>query len=139
MLMQVVDGNDEYIGDKERSELDFQKDIYRVAALWLTNSANEVLIAQRKFSKDRDPGLWGPAVAGTVEPGETYETNIYKEAEEEIGLSGLVFTLGPKLRVKTPRNYFCQWYKDKLVQEVAQQPEKYIPTMAEVLSILGIA
>ncbi len=31
--------------------------------------------------------MWGSAVAGTVEKGEDYESNIYKETEEEIGLA----------------------------------------------------
>ncbi len=109
-LVQVVDDNDTVIGHKDRLTLDFQKDIYRVAALWITNSKNEVLLAQRKLTKDRDPGKWGPAVAGTLDAGETYETNIYKEAEEEIGLSGVKFKIGPKMRIHEPRNYFCQWF-----------------------------
>jgi len=161
--MQVVDKNDNIIGIKDRSEIDFNKDIYRVSALWLTNSKGEVLIAQRKLTKDRDPGLWGPAVAGTIEKGETYESNIYKEAEEEIGLTGVKFKTGPKLFVSpkdapTPRSFFGQWFfgecdlaADKFIlqeeeveavkwikpkdlkQDIQQHPEIYTPTMAIVV------
>ena len=163
LFMQIVDDNDDLIGDIERSRIDYEKNIYRVAALWLTNSKGEFLIAQRKLTKDRDPGMWGPAVAGTVEAGETYTSNIYKEAEEEIGLTGLEFYTGPKLRVHVPRNYFCQWFTatldrapeefvlqedeveavtwiggDKLLYEVQNQPEKYIPGMYAALEVLGI-
>ncbi|MFA6422790.1 MAG: NUDIX domain-containing protein, partial [Candidatus Buchananbacteria bacterium] len=81
----IVNENDEAIGHKERNELDFS-DIYRVSGLWITNLKGEILLAQRAFTKNHDPGKWGPAAAGTVEEGEDYETNILKEAEEELGL-----------------------------------------------------
>lgn len=107
-MIQIVDENDNVIGHKERSSVDTNKEIYRVAALWVRNSKGEVLIAQRKITKDKDPGKWGPAVSGTVEEGETYESNIYKEAQEEIGLTGSKLKIGPKLRITAPRKYFCQ-------------------------------
>ena len=70
-LCQIVDLNDEIIGHKPRNEIDFKKDYYRIGCLWLTNSKGEVLIAQRLLAKDKDPGKWGPAAAGTLEMGET--------------------------------------------------------------------
>lgn len=119
MNIQIVNENDELIGLKPRGEVNPRTDIYRVAALWIANSRGEVLIAQRKITKDKDPGMWGPAVAGTVDEGETYEQNIYKEADEEIGLTEVDFALGPKQRVSFPRNYFCQWYTVALDRDVA--------------------
>jgi len=97
-MYQVVDENDQLIGYKERSKIDFKKDIYRIGALWLTDGTGQILIAQRKLTKDKDPGKWGPAAAGTVEKSETYESNAYKEAQEEIGLVGVKFELGPVQR-----------------------------------------
>src|SRR3990167_10312219 len=126
-LYQVVDGDDKIIGYKQREDIDYARDIYRIGALWLTNSKGQILIAQRKLNKDKDPGKWGPAAAGTLEKGETYETNIYKEAEEEIGLSGVKFELGPKQRFATVRQSFCQWYlgkSDKQSDEFIPQPEE---------------
>ena len=38
-------------------------------------------MARSVFMIDKLPGKWGPAVAGTVEEGESYEENIIKEAE----------------------------------------------------------
>jgi isopentenyldiphosphate isomerase len=155
MRIQIVDQNDNLIGIKDRTEVDFSKDIYRVAALWLTNPDGEVLIAQRKLTKDKDPGLWGPAVAGTIEEGETYESNIYKEADEEIGLTGHKFNVGPKLFIKQPRTLFSQWFfgvcdwpDDKfkiqdnevewinakqLKQDVQDNPAKYVSQMPIVV------
>jgi isopentenyldiphosphate isomerase len=154
MKIQIVDQNDKLISIKDRDEVDYSKDIYRVAALWLTNLDGEVLIARRKLTKDKDPGLWGPAVAGTIEEGETYESNIYKEADEEIGLTEHEFKVGPKLFIQHPRTFFSQWFfgvcdwpEDKfktqddevekvewvnakqLKQDVQDNPAKYVSQM----------
>lgn len=159
--IQIVDENDNLIGHKTRQEIDFDKDIYRSSALWLTNSMGEVLLAQRKFTKDKDPGLWGPSVAGTVDEGETYEINIYKEAEEEIGLKGYKFKKLKKELLPKPRKQFCQWYSvivdkpleyfvpqedeveklkwvklEDLVKDVADNPGKYVLSMKEALDFL---
>ena len=107
--LPIVDENDNIIDHKERDTVDYQKDIYRISALWIENSKGEVLLAKRVATKKQDPNKWGPAVAGTVDEGETYEQNIVKEAEEELGLKDK-FEKGPKIRIKGKYNYFCQWY-----------------------------
>ncbi len=109
----IVNEKDEQIGLKERGTLN-REDIYRVSALWVTNSKGEILLAQRSFNKKNNPGAWGPAVAGTIAKGETYEENIYKEAKEELGLSSYKFLKGKKLtRIGPERknNYFTQYFK----------------------------
>jgi isopentenyldiphosphate isomerase len=70
----IVNEKDKEIGLKERGTLKTE-DIYRVTALWITNSKDEILLAKRALTKSNDPGKWGPAVAGTVDEGETYEEN----------------------------------------------------------------
>lgn len=109
MRIPIVNEQDEIIGYKDRKDRN-KIDITIITGLWLWNEKGEVLLAQRAFSKKLHPGLWGPAVAGTVEEGETYESNIIKEAEEEIGLKDLRPTLGPKLRRDTAHSYFAQWF-----------------------------
>lgn len=163
MKIQIVDDQDKLIGVKERTEVDYKTDTYRVSALWLTNSKGQTLLAKRAAVKDKDPGKWGPAVAGTIDEGETYDENIYKEAEEEIGLTGEQFKKGQKILVKYPRTYFCQWYfvtidrdtdsfvmqedeVDKLTwidigqmkQELKTNPDKYVPAMQQIVDELGI-
>lgn len=118
MRIPIVNEKDEIIAIKDRSEVQHGLDIYRVSALWLTNSKGEILIAQRSLNKKDNPGVWGPAVAGTIEEGETYEGNIYKEAEEEIGLTGLKFEEGPKMLRNGSRRYFLQWYLGSLDRNI---------------------
>lgn len=122
----IVNENDKIIGHKERGTL-AQSDIYRVSALWIKNSKGDILLAQRKSTKSHDPGKWGPAVAGTVDEGETYGQNIIKEAEEEIGLKNIRPILGPKVRMTGEYNYFDQWYTlvvDKSAEEFIIQEEE---------------
>lgn len=163
MKIQIVDDQDQLIGLKERNEVDYKSDIYRVSALWLTNSKGQTLLAKRAAVKDKDPGKWGPAVAGTIDEGETYDENIYKEAEEEIGLTGVQFKKGQKILVKHPRTYFCQWYLvtldrdtdnfvmqedevaglawvdiEKMKQELKTNPDKYVPAMKQIVDELGV-
>lgn len=107
MRIPIVDENDNVITYKDRAER-LPSEITRVAALWVGNDKGEVLLAQRAFTKKDSPGLWGPAVAGSVEEGETYESNIIKEAEEEIGLKNFELVLGPKIRRSGTHQYFAQ-------------------------------
>ena len=116
---------------------------------------------QRKITKDKDPGKWGPAVSGTVEQDETYESNIYKEAEEEIGLTGVKFKIGPKQKIYKARKFHVQWFlinidrninefkiqedeveqlawksKDELLSEIKENPEMYVPAMPDIVNLL---
>ncbi len=126
----IVNEDDEIIGYKYRDDVN-KSDIYRVSALWVKNSQGKYLLAQRALNKIHNPGQWGPAVAGTNDEGETYESNIIKEAEEEIGLKGIEFEKSFKLR-RTGRlegyNFFCQWFVATLNKDL----NEFIIQMEEV-------
>jgi isopentenyldiphosphate isomerase len=160
-LCQIVDSEDVLIGAKPRAEIDPQADYYRISGIWLTNSKGQVLIAQRSFSKDKDPGKWTAAVNGTLEIGETYETNAYKEAAEELGLKNISLKLAPKAKLEQPYKLFCQWFtavcdmpeeefvlqtseviqvkwigaKD-LIHDARVNPDKYVGTLLDTVELL---
>src|SRR3989344_4500812 len=110
MKIPIVNEQDEIIGYKEREDLSFE-DIYRITNLWVNDPEGNILLTKRSLNKKVNPGLWSTAVSGTVEEGETYESNIIKEAEEEIGLKDLKPVLDRKIRRTTKRQYFSQWFK----------------------------
>jgi len=115
----IVDENDKIIGYKSRNTLK-KEDIYRVSVLWITNFLGEILLAKRHHTKIHHPGKWGPAVAGTVDEGETYQDNIMKETEEELGLKNVNLELGPKTKTDDEYRHFTQWYTlctDKNISE----------------------
>ncbi len=122
----IVNEKDTILGYKKRETLNPQ-DIYRVSALWVTNSSGEILLARRHHTKTHHPMKWGPAVAGTVEEGETYESNIIKEAEEELGLKEIEINLGPKTKTDNEYHHFTQWYTlkvDKKIDEFKIQEDE---------------
>jgi len=122
----VVDENDKIIGYKDKDILG-KEEIYRVSALWITNSNGEILLARRHHTKSHHPRKWGPAVAGTVDEGETYEENIIKEAEEELGLKDIKIKLGPKTKTDDEFHHFTQWYAamvDKNISEFKIQEDE---------------
>ena len=126
----IVNQDDEIIGHKERGTL-LQEDIYRVAGLWITNPNGDILLAQRQFDKKNDPGKWDPAVAGTVDKDETYESNIIKEAAEEIGLVDIKPIAGLKRRMTGEHNYFVQWF----TLTVNKPAEEFIVQKEEVAQV----
>lgn len=137
MKITIVNDKDEVVGHKERGTLDYSKDIYRVSALWITNSKGEVLLAKRSPTKKQHPNKWGPAVAGTIEEGETYDSNMIKEAEEELGLKNIK----PEKWIKTDTigkpflskyQHFTQWYKLKL-----DKPSKEFKVQEEEVAEIG--
>lgn len=125
----IVNDQDKVIGCKERGTIE-PEDIYRVSALWLTNSKGDILLAQRQLGKRHHPGMWGPAVAGTVDEGESYDENIIKEAEEEIGLKDIKPQKSIRQRVTLAtgdHNHFTQWYTlvvDKAAEDFTIQEEE---------------
>ena len=121
-LVSLVNEADEVIGVKPRADL-IKSDIVRISGLWIENSKGQVLLAQRSFKKKIGPGQWGPAAAGTVESDETYLSNIIKEAEEEIGLTGFTPTVvGKRTLLESDGNYgriitFFKAVVDKTIQD----------------------
>ncbi len=124
----LVNEQDEVIGAKERA-LASDDDIARVTGLWIENLAGEVLLAKRSADKRYDPLKWGISVAGTVEVGETYLSNILKEAEEEIGLKLREADLSEVGRVLVHAEH-AFWYRafkmtaDITLGELAPQKEE---------------
>lgn len=161
----IVDERDKPIGSKSR-EMILQDDIYRVSSLWLTDDkTGKCLIAQRKWTKRKDPGKWGTAVSGTVAAGETYEANVRREIAEEIGINDIALRLGPKQYIDDGKHrLFCQWFlaqvnKDEvpirfqeeeieaikwvdistLVADVQAHPDRYTTLAEESLKLLGLS
>lgn len=158
MKIPIVDENDNIMEYRERDNRDLNA-IYRVSSLWITDTNGNILLARRAFNKSHDPGKWGPAVAGTVEEGETYEQNIIKETEEEIGLKNIKPITGIKKRRKTKWNYFAQeflltlpvgfnnfkiqedevaeikWFsEEELKKELKENPDQFLKGIHEKMS-----
>lgn len=162
MQIPIVNENDEIIGSKDRALLNYSTDIFRTASLWVTNSDGDVLLAQRKMNKKLDPGKWAEAVGGTVEGDDSYEATVIREAGEELGLRDIRTHPGPKQYIDSSAKCFVQWYTlvldlpieafsiqgeevesitwmpmDQLKQELNDTPEKYIPSMKDIVQLFS--
>lgn len=106
----LVNEQDEPIGSRHRLEMT-KDDIYRVSALWIVDEEGRILLSRRAQAKSHHPGYWGPAAAGTVEENETYDSNIIKEAKEELGITIETVAKLEKRFVERDFRHFTQWYK----------------------------
>lgn len=84
----LVDKDDNIIGFKPRSKR-VDSDCSRSVSIWVENNHGQILLQQRKFDKQIDPGKWTPAAEGTVSRGSSYDETATQELLEEIGLSGV--------------------------------------------------
>lgn len=119
MRIPIVDEQDNVLYFKDSTERDRIKEITQISALWVVNEKGEFLLAKRSKNKKHHPNVWGPSVAGSVEEGESYEENIKKEAKEEIGIDAVEITIGPKKRVSSSHEYFCQYFFVKIPSSTA--------------------
>ena len=79
MAIPIVDKSDNIIEHKERDKVTGE-DIRRITHVWVFNNNKEFLIAKRQPTKRISPNKWGPAVTGTLEEGETYESTTNKRS-----------------------------------------------------------
>jgi len=156
----VVDENDNIIDHMPQDLVDKKHLIYRTTALWIKNSKGEILLARRGYNMSHHPGKWGPAVAGTVEQGESYKQTIIREAKEELCLKNIKIKKGPKTLTQGDYNHFVQWYscivdkqakefnfqkeeiaeikwfsKTEFLKEIKTNPEEFLKRMQEYLEM----
>lgn len=128
MKIPIVNEQDEIIEYKEREDRKLS-DIIRITAIWITDDTGNILLQQRKFDKKVNPNKWGPAASGTIEEGESYESNAYKELEEETGVKGIKLVESKKFFGRTANGgrRFAQLYLGKVSKD-----QKLIPQESEV-------
>jgi isopentenyldiphosphate isomerase len=154
MKIPIVDENDNILCHLERNNKKPDQ-ICRTADLWITDTSGNILLAQRSFRKKFFPGVWGSAVAGVIEEGETYEDGIIRETEEEIGLSGIKPIKGKKIKrydcfnqqffIVLPsgfNNFKLQeeevaqikWFtKEELLKAINEKPEMFFVSIKELI------
>jgi len=161
MRIPIVDVNDNLIEYKERDKAT-NEDIRRISHIWVFNKNREFLIAKRQGTKKVSPNKWGPAAVGSVEEGESYESNAKKEVEEEIGLRNVSFKLFKKLyyenengkrfscvfvtSVDMEANQFIlqeeevsevKWISlEELINWYKKSPNDFIPSMGITISLI---
>jgi isopentenyldiphosphate isomerase len=86
MMRDVVNEQDEVVGQASKEEFSTGRLICRVAFVMLTNRSGELLLHQRSAKKKAYPLYWSGAAAGHLLSGETYEEGARRELKEELGI-----------------------------------------------------
>ena len=160
-IFDVVDANDQVIGQKPRSEVHRLGLRHRAIHLLVFNARGELFLQKRSMKKDCFPDTWDSSVSGHVDAGEAYDDCALREPREEIGLDLKVL---PKRLFKinackaTGQEfvwlYRCEhegpfqldpeelsgggWFTPKKITDwIAASPEDFAPAFVLIWQLLG--
>ncbi len=86
-LVKKVDEQGNQVGEVERTEGIEHDILMQAVQLWIINPyTKQVLMQQRSFNKENDPGLIDASVSGHVKVDENSYEAILREANEELGI-----------------------------------------------------
>jgi isopentenyldiphosphate isomerase len=104
-IFPIVDEAGKTIGEAPRSVCHDGKSklLHPVVHLHLFSSDGRLFLQKRGSMKDILPGRWDTSVGGHVSPGESVENALYREAEEELGLTRFTPALLGKYVWESPR------------------------------------
>ncbi len=88
-ILDIVDENDRVIGQSPRGAAYAQGLRHRCAFIQVRDAAGRLFVHRRTPTKLVFPSLYDMWVGGVVGAGETYDEAALREAEEELGVSGL--------------------------------------------------
>ncbi|MEU9787253.1 NUDIX domain-containing protein [Streptomyces phaeochromogenes] len=88
-ILDVVDANDEVVGQARRGDVYTQGMLHRCAFIQVRDAQGQLFVHRRTPTKLVFPSLYDMFVGGVVGAGETYDEAALREAEEELGVSGL--------------------------------------------------
>lgn len=86
-MLDIVDDNDNVIGQALRSEIHAKGLLHREIHVWFITPDKKVIFQRRSKTKDTNPGMLTIAVGGHVEQGATADETALIETREETGLS----------------------------------------------------
>ncbi|WP_433548393.1 NUDIX hydrolase [Streptomyces sp. CA-294286] len=88
-ILDIVDENDEVVGQAPRGEATARRMRHRCAFVLVRDPEDRIFVHRRTATKPVFPSLYDMFVGGVVGAGESYDEAALREAEEELGVSGL--------------------------------------------------
>ncbi|WP_338703525.1 NUDIX domain-containing protein [Streptomyces sp. Q6] len=88
-ILDIVDEQDRVIGQVPRGEVYAKGLRHRCAFILATDPQGRVFVHRRTTTKLAFPGMYDMFVGGVVGAGESYDEAALREAEEELGVTGL--------------------------------------------------
>ncbi|WP_035851570.1 NUDIX hydrolase [Kitasatospora azatica] len=110
-LLDVVDEQDRVIGRATRAEVYARGLTHRCAMVLVRNAEGRIFVHRRSAGKQYAPGTYDVFVGGVLGVGESYAQAAVREAEEELGVSGI--TTEPLFRFLFDlESEACSWFCD---------------------------
>lgn len=88
-ILDIVDENDQVIGQAPRGEVYARGMRHRAVFVLVRDGEGRIFVHRRTATKLVFPSLYDMFVGGVVGTGESYDGAALREAEEELGVSGL--------------------------------------------------
>ncbi|QYX81203.1 NUDIX hydrolase [Streptomyces akebiae] len=88
-ILDIVDENDQVIGQAPRGEVYARGMRHRAVFVLARDAAGRIFVHRRTATKLVFPSLYDMFVGGVVGAGESYDDAALREAEEELGVTGL--------------------------------------------------
>ncbi|MET8614159.1 MULTISPECIES: NUDIX hydrolase [Streptomyces] len=88
-ILDIVDEHDRVVGQLPRGEVYARGLRHRCVFIQARDAAGRLFVHRRTATKLVFPSLYDPFVGGVVGAGESYDEAALREAEEELGVSGL--------------------------------------------------
>src|SRR5271154_1139776 len=97
-LFDVVDLDDQVIGQAPRREVHARKLLHRAIHVLVHDPNGHLFLQRRSLTKDSDPGCWDASCTGHVDAGEDYLIAARRELGEELGWHDPRLPLRPLLK-----------------------------------------
>ncbi|QXE37640.1 NUDIX domain-containing protein [Streptomyces sp. GMY02] len=88
-ILDIVDEDDRVVGRAPRGEIYAKGLLHRCVFVFVRDAEDRVFVHRRTAEKLAFPSLYDMFVGGVVGSGESYDEAALREAEEELGVSGL--------------------------------------------------
>ena len=85
-IFDVVNEQDEVIGQASRKEVHARKLLHRAVHVLVFNVRGQLFLQKRSMLKDTAKGKWDSSASGHLDSGEGYDACAVRELREEIGL-----------------------------------------------------
>jgi isopentenyl-diphosphate delta-isomerase type 1 len=87
-ILDLVDEEGRVVGQATRGDCHSDRALlHRAVHLFVFDRRGGIFLQKRSLAKRIQPGRWDTSVGGHVDHGESYETALRREAEEELGLT----------------------------------------------------
>ena len=125
-IFDVVDENDQVIGQRPRGEVHREKLRHRAVHIFVINTRGELFLQRRSRWKDVHPRKWDSSAAGHVNAGDTYDATAPRELEEELGVRAPLERIG-----ELPASEATGWEFVKIYRAVHSGPFRLPPAEIE--------